>query len=169
MRPTRKIPWWAWPLCGPLLVLMAPVLVIGMAIVAIGPLFGVRYRRQLPAWAKDRTGESICDFVSEFNIRNTDTWVLRAVYEEFSEYLQTEEGPFPIHADDRWVEDLRIDDEDFHSDLLPDIAHRARRSLEDTKDNPFYDRVKTVRDLAGFLMHQPRLQDVEQVGDASMG
>ena len=109
----------------------------------------------------ERSGERICDFVRDFDFRNTDTWVLRSVYDELSKYLGHKGDPFPIHADDRWIEDLDIDEEDMFCDLLPDIAYRARRSLDDTEGNPYCGRVITIRDMVHFLQSQPKLEDVE--------
>ena len=165
----RKARWWAWPFLVLLLPLLVPVLLVALAFSPIGWLLGAKHRRQMRAWALERADESICTFVREFDVRHTDSWVLRAVHEELSRHLQIEGRPFQIHADDRWQEDLQIDEEDLNLDLLPAIAHRARHSLENTKNNPFYDRVKTIRDFVGFLEHQPRLQSVEQIGAANAG
>lgn len=174
--PVRKTPRWGWPVLvllvggfAYLLYLVPWLLVVVVALVLIGWWLGAKHTRHMRAWALRRSGEDICTFVRDFDPRDTDTWVLRAVYEELSRYLQVDGRPFPIRADDRWAEDLQIDSEDIELDVLPDIAHRVGRSLEDTKKNPFYDRVKTVRDLVGFLEHQPRLQSVEQIGAANAG
>lgn len=160
--PVRKLPWWGWPLLLITLPLLVAATVLGLALFPIGWLLGAKHRRQMRAWASERSGESICTFVRGFDVRSTDAWVLRAVYEELSRYLRLDGRPFPIHPGDRWEEDLAIDAEDLTEDLLPDIAHRAGRCLRDTGTNPYYDRVKTVRDLVGFLEHQPRLQGVER-------
>jgi hypothetical protein len=37
------------------------------------------------------------------------------------------------------------------------MARLSGRSLERTADNPWFDRVTSVRDLVLFLDHQPRL------------
>ena len=142
-----KIPW---------LLLLVPVMAV------FGWRAMVKHTRRMRACAQSRAGEDISSFVRAFDCHQTDTWILRAVYEELSKYCQIDGRPFPIHADDRWEEDLQIDSEDMDLDLLPDIAYRAGRSLEDTEKNPYYDRVKTVRDIVGFLEYQPRLQSVEQ-------
>jgi len=120
------------------------------------------HEQRMRELALKRSAEDISSFVRDFDIRRTDTWVIRAVYEELSRWLQVDDRPFPIHADNRWEEDLKIDSEDMDKDILPDIAYRAGRSLEDTEKNPYYGRVKTIRDIVGFLEYQPRLQSVEQ-------
>jgi hypothetical protein len=114
-----------------------------------------RRRRRL---AMSRSGESICSFVDSFDCRHTDTWILRAVYEELSRYLAVEGHPMPIRADDQCFEgDLRIDREDL-DDLAVDVAARSRRSMDEADRNPYYGKVRTVRDLVGFFEHQPRLE-----------
>lgn len=118
----------------------------------------VKYIRQMQALAQSRAGEDICTFVRAFDCHSTDTWILRAVYEEMSRCVQVDGGAFPLRPDDRWEEDLQIDDEDMSMDLLPEIARRAGRSLEHTEKNPYYCKVMTVRDLVSFLEHQPKLE-----------
>jgi hypothetical protein len=60
----------------------------------------------------------------------------------------------PLRPSDYFDDDLDIDDEalDF---LAKDIAERSGRAFADTSSNPYYGRVKTVRDLVAFLRAQP--------------
>src|SRR5579862_4102969 len=88
--PVKTRPWWAWPLVVLMLPIIGAALVLALACFPIGWLLGVKHRRQMRAWALDRTGDSICTFVREFDVRRTDTWVLRAVYEELSRYVRVE-------------------------------------------------------------------------------
>lgn len=175
-RPARKTSWWVWPILallvggfGYLLYRVPLLLVLVVALFLIARWLTAKDTRHMRAWAQRRSGESICTFVREFDCRATDSWVLRAVYEELSRHLRVDGHRFPIRADDRWEEDLHVDSEDLTLGILPDIAHRAGRSLNDTEKNPFYDRVKTVRDLVGFFEHQPRLQSVERIDAANAG
>jgi hypothetical protein len=71
-----------------------------------------RPARETSWWVLRCSGESICKFVRDFDSRSTDSWVLRAVYEELSPHLQVDGHPLPMRADDRWEEDLKIDSED---------------------------------------------------------
>lgn len=112
-----------------------------------------RERRHLASLAAQRDGESICQFARSFARREVDTWVVRAVYESLHSYLG---GRLPIRAADRLKQDLRLDEDDLDLDLLQQIARLSGRSLERTTDNPWFDRVTTVRDLVSFLEHQPR-------------
>lgn len=106
--------------------------------------------RRLDRLAKSRADDSICTFVRQFDYRETDTWILRAVYEEIIDCVG-----FPIHADDNLVNQLKIDHEDL-DDAVFDIAERAGRSMDNAGSNPYFNRVKTVADLVLFLEHQPR-------------
>jgi hypothetical protein len=116
---------------------------------------GVRRLRQLPA---ARVDESICQFARSFEVRRTDTWVLRAVYEALQDELRWVSPAFPVHADDSIKNDLLIDGEDLDLSIVWCIAERARRRLEHPERNPFSSRVVTVRDLVSFFVHQPRIE-----------
>jgi hypothetical protein len=102
-------------------------------------------------FATERQNESICSFARSFNCRTTDTWVIRAVYEE----LQLFYPCFPLRATDRFKEDLHMDDEDL-ADIGLDMAYRSCRSMKNTEMNPMFGNVKTVGDLVRFLNGQPR-------------
>jgi hypothetical protein len=127
-------------------------IVAGLTVLGLWLLW--RERRHLARLAVQRQGESICQFARAFPRRQVDTWVLRAVYESLHGYLG---GRLPIRADDRLKQDLRLDDDDLDLDLLEEMARLSGRSLERSADNPWFDRVTSVRDLVLFLDHQPRL------------
>jgi hypothetical protein len=52
-------------------------------------------KRHLAELANERTGESICEFTRAFDVRNTDTWVIRAVYEQVQHQLRWCSPIFP--------------------------------------------------------------------------
>ena len=89
--------------------------------------------------------------------RKVDPWVIRAVYEAMVEYVNPQAKDFRLSPDDSLFEFLELDREDMEFDIVPAIADRCGRSIEKTEDNPYYNRVKTVRDLVMFLNCQPRL------------
>jgi hypothetical protein len=167
-RPVRKTPLWAkalgWAILGGLgwWICMNPKVLIYLGMVAL--LCGLlmwdsrREERRMAALkqflAEVREGESICTFARSFDWRHTDTWILRAVYEEMSEWFPN----VPIRRTDRWA-DLRIDLEDLNEFLIYDIAFRARRSMDNPDQNPLWGKVHTVGDIVAFLEHQPRLAD----------
>ena len=113
-----------------------------------------RTKRHLAELARERTGESICEFSRAFDVRNTDTWVIRAVYEQIQQQLRWVQPDFPVRATDRLVEDLRLDPDDIDLDVFSDVASRTGRSTRYTRSNPMYGRVKTVQDLVAFFCAQ---------------
>src|SRR5262245_48507556 len=68
-----------------------------------------RLRKRMNALAASRSGESICTFARAFDRRTTDTWVIRAVYEQVQAQLDDIYACFPIRPNDRLTEDLKID------------------------------------------------------------
>lgn len=124
-----------WPLTFPL-----PMLVL------VGTLIGWWRDRRI---TRARAGESICSFAHAFDCRSIDTWIIRAVYEEFS-------GQYPVRACDDLEHDLCIAGDDL-DDIGVRLAQRTGRSLERSEDNPMFGKVRTLRDLVTFLDHQPRV------------
>jgi hypothetical protein len=114
-----------------------------------------RTKRHLTELARARAGESMCEFSRSFDARNTDTWVIRAVYEQLQLQLRWIYPDFPVRATDRLIEDLRLDPDDIDLDVLADVASRTGRSIRDTKSNPFFGGVKTAGDLVAFFCAQP--------------
>ena len=171
--PVRKTSLWALPILALMFLGSLYIIYRGFpySLIIVGALgiliWGgtVLQTRRMLSVAADRTEESICTFVRSFDYRQIDSWILRAVYEELSRYSVVDGRPLPIRADDRWEEDLKIDPEDFE-DLAMDIAHRARRSMDDTNHNPLYGKVKTVRDIVSFFQHQARIVTAEQIHSA---
>lgn len=126
------------------------------AFIAILVYIGIRQeKRRINALVQSRPTDSICSFARSFNTRKTDTWVIRAVYEEIGTYLNSRKTPFPLRATDRLWKDLRIDPDDLEDIVIRDIAYRTGRSLDNTKNNPYYDKVETAADIVGFFMAQP--------------
>src|SRR5262249_31590175 len=116
------------------LLYLAPVafLLPCAGIAAIYVYGSIKTRRHFPRLALEREGESTCTFARSFDYRNTDTWILRAVYEELQRGLNTGRYVVPLRATDRLVEDLGFDWEYLDvSSIIPDIAFRTGRTLED--------------------------------------
>jgi hypothetical protein len=134
-----------------------PVVVLGgsCVLVAIVARNKRRTKRHLTELARARAGESICEFSRSFDTRKTDTWVIRAVYEQLQLQLRWICPNFPIRATDRLIEDLWLDPDDIDLDLLADVASRTSRSVRDTSGNPFRGGVKTAGDLVAFFCAQP--------------
>ncbi len=100
-------------------------------------------RRQLVPLIASRQSESICEFARSFDCRRTDTWVIRAVYEELQDY-HVRYGKLPIRATDLFESDLLIDDEE---NRLPDRpSHRGKnRPLDGVHQRKSLRRQSAVR------------------------
>ena len=112
-----------------------------------------REKRRYEALARSRQGVSICEFARSFDTRQTDTWIIRATYQELQQWLQPYVAAFPVCASDRLSADFHLEADEL-DDLLQDIAARSGRSLEKTEDNPWYGSVHTVKDLVAFINAQ---------------
>ncbi len=115
-----------------------------------------RQERYFQEILKDRNGESICQFARSFQKVQIDPWVIRAVYEELQEYVGGKNISIPIRANDQLIDDLKIDHEDFDSEIVQDISTRCGRALDGYEQNVHYKNIYTVKDLVLFLNEQPR-------------
>jgi hypothetical protein len=142
----------------------SPKLVL-LGVAALLGLFAIAHHQakrdevKLHALASARSGQSICEFTRDFDYRSVDTWIIRAVYEQLQSQLTHIHPAFPIRADDRLKEDLLLDDDDLDLDVAQEVEARTRRRLDGAIGNPYFDKVKTVRDLVLFFQSQPREVD----------
>ncbi len=136
---------------------IASAIVLGLTLVCyLGP-----YRRQksaererLTKLATVRTGQSICSFALEFDLRVVDPWIVRAVYEEVQRQVAAYCPSFPIRSADRLKEDLGLNDDDLDMDLAVQIQQRTGRSLANVEANPYFGKVHTVGDLVWLFQAQ---------------
>jgi hypothetical protein len=112
-------------------------------------------RRSLQRLAESRKGETISEFVASFDAGNTDTWILRAVYEELQAYLAPHFPAFPVRAEDDLCRDLKIEQPHLDFDIARRVLERTGRSLDGAQLNPLYGKVRTVRDFVNFVADQP--------------
>lgn len=117
-------------------------------------VYNVREGRRLAALAAVRPGESICSFARALPVRDLDTWVVRATFEQLQAHLPGLHAAFPVRPSDRLVADLGIDPDDLE-DIAFQVATRAGRSMDGGPANPYYNKVTTVEDLINFLCAQP--------------
>ena len=111
-----------------------------------------QYLRDLAA---EREGESICQFARDFEMRQTDAWIVRAVYEQLQQHLKHVHPAFPVRAADRLKEDLRLDDETLEMDIVEEIEQRTGRRVDGSNESPYVGIVLTVGDLVLFFQAQP--------------
>lgn len=123
---------------------------VGISLV-VCVLFAVYDGARLKRLRHERRADSICTFARALPARHHDTWVVRAVYEEFSDCAEA-----PLRPSDDLEKFCGVVDEDL-DDAVIRIAQRAGRSVEDASGNPFRGKVTTVADVIAFLEHQPEL------------
>lgn len=126
------------------------------AVILFGWIMLVRWKRQMQTLSDERKDESICNFARSFNCKEMDTWIIRATYEEVQKYLSRDIF-VPLRASDHLTDDLHIDEEDLE-DIGSAIAARAGYDMKDTKGNPLYGKVKTIKDLVLFFTHQQKIR-----------
>ncbi|MDF1755704.1 MAG: hypothetical protein P1U89_23140 [Verrucomicrobiales bacterium] len=114
-----------------------------------------RFKQSLLILKEGRENDSICSFARSFDYRQIDTKAIRAVYESLQPYLRSKSKPFPIHREDRLLEDYGIDFEELEYIFIDDIGPSISRDFSNSESNPYFDRVKTVGDLVLFTHHQP--------------
>lgn len=169
-RPLRQ---WQWLLCVTLvtglLVIPAAALVVAIwrlplllfplaAVIVTGTINTRAAERRMRELGASRPAESICEFARSFNCRSTDTWIIRAVYEELQDHVEMRyprHPSFPVRAEDSIWQDLDVLPDEI-DDIVGNIAQRTRRNLDGGEQNPFAA-VETVRDLVMFFQHQTRL------------
>lgn len=113
-----------------------------------------RHRRSPRRLAAGRPGESICTFARSFDCRETDTWIVRAMFEELQPAAKASGRVLPIRREDR-LDEILVAEELELEDLIIDAASRAGRSVAGYEEKPRPFPVRTVADLVAFLMLQP--------------
>jgi hypothetical protein len=159
--PSNRMPKYVEPKCSPLgyLFLAAFLGGLGYAAWTVPWYVSVGIVTVVAVWvriehlrdkriAAERAGESLCDFARSFDYRSTDTWIIRAVYEQFIDDMG-----FPPRKTDRFAV-LGLD-EDWDV-IAEEVAQRTGRPLTNCEQNPLYDKVETVGDMVEFFMSQPK-------------
>ena len=169
-KPSRFMPKYIPKKASPISVVVAILILIGVAIVSpisVAVLVGIAIfitvwsyleRPKIDKFYENlyaqREGLSICDFSKEFDCKEIDAWIIRAVYEQIQENIPFEKE-IPIKGGDNLKEDLGFDDDDLDLDLAEQIFQRTGRTMKGCESNPYYGKVNTVRDLVLFFNHQP--------------
>jgi hypothetical protein len=127
-------------------------------VIACGSAALSRQRARLRKLAIERKGESICHFARSFNTRLVDPGVIRVVYDVLQHELESVHPAFPVRASDT-LQRLISDPDDLDMGVAPEVARRARRSLENTQANPYFGKVHSVFDLVMFFNVQERARE----------
>lgn len=135
---------------------VAVVLGALLMLFTVGQIALKKQRQALARLAVSREGQSICDFARDFDTRQVDTWVIRAVYEIVQARLSHLQPGFPVRAADRLWEDLKFAPDDLDLEVVAEqVAQRTGRSHENSQNNPYHGKVKTVGDVVLFFQAQP--------------
>ncbi len=101
----------------------------------------------------------ICTYTRSFDYRNIDTKIIRAVYNSVQEWAgKYNDIPFPVKADDSFDKIYQIDPEDL-DDIYFEIADNLNIDTKNHELNPYYEKIKTVKDLVMFLDQQKKLNN----------
>ena len=163
----EPVSWWKKTLAYSVLALLFYILLSAIihhpwilavvVILAVSTVYSnKKHNQKLREKTDERANEGICTFVRSFDRNQVDAWILRAVHEELQHYMKFPEGTCPLRASDRLEKDLKIDPEDIE-DLIPVVAQRTGRSLEQTERNPFFGKIETVSDFVLFINNQPKV------------
>ena len=126
------------------------VILIFIVLILVLSGVGIEKYEKLKRLRKDW---DIGKFAKEFNLKEVDTWIVRAVYEAVYDEVE-----IPIRADDDIDKDLGIDMGDLGFDeILINVSQRTGRVL--TEESVEYDdieNIKTIRDLVYFFNGLPQ-------------
>jgi hypothetical protein len=129
-------------------------LVIAGLILAAAGIFYIRDWFRFRRLAKERAGESICQFARSFKRREVEPSVIRACWNGFQKVATVKN--FPVRTSDSiaWLYGIENDELD---EFFEDLAAQTGRSIKNTEVNPFHSKVESVGDFVLFLNAQPKL------------
>lgn len=133
-----------------------PITVCFALAIAMVFIWGSKTQRHIDSIVADRDGEGICTFARALDMRNLDPWVVRAVYEEVSEFVFGMGENSPLRPEDDLTRDLLLDEDDIDLAIFTAVAERTSRSLDGWETNPLGGRIETVKDLIYFFNAQPQ-------------
>lgn len=109
--------------------------------------------------ARGRGKSDICKYARSFDYRNVDTKIMREVFCSVQEWAgKYDDFVFPVQSEDSFESLYQMDPDDL-DDIYFEVAEKLGISTEDAEQNPYYERVETVKDLVLFLNGQPRLEN----------
>jgi len=106
--------------------------------------------------ATERGNPNICEYARSFDYRNVDTKIMREVWNEVQLNLGNYNGkPFPVKADDMFEKTYSMHPDDL-DDIYWSVADRLGIDTEEPENNPYFNKVTSVKNLVLFLHNQPR-------------
>lgn len=138
---------------------MVALYLIALFVIA-GIAYGIFDHYRMTKLVRERGDPNICAYARSFDYRNTDTRIMREVWNELQSYLGKYEGkPFPVEADDLFNETYHLDPDDL-DEIYWAVADRLGIDTENPESNPYFNQVKSVRNLVLFLQNQPKAANV---------
>lgn len=135
---------------------MKHIYLIGSIIFVLVVSTAINHRR-MKKLTMGRGKPNICSYARSFDYRNVDTKIMREVYTVVQEWAGKYDGiPFPVKAEDSFEFLYRMDPDDL-DDLYFEVAKKLGIETEHPEENPYYNKVETVKDLVLFLHNQPRI------------
>ena len=132
------------------------VILVILALVVIGTIYSYYRMKRI---ALSRGEADICSYTRSFDYRNVDTEIMREVFEKVQEWAGTyNDKPFPVQANDNFDDLYQIDPDDLDG-IYWEVADKLGISTERAEENPYYDKVKNVKELVLFLHNQPRVKN----------
>jgi len=128
-------------------------------IVVFGIIYSIYDHRRLQGIARARGQPNICEFARSFDYREIDTKIIREVWNEIGLNLGRYDGQiFPIKAEDLFESTYNFDPDDL-DDAYWAVADRLAIDTSNPENNPYWNKVNSVKDLVLFLHNQPRLKN----------
>ncbi|ACR14138.1 conserved hypothetical protein [Teredinibacter turnerae T7901] len=84
---------------------------------------------------------------------------MREVYNSVQEWAGKYDGiAFPVQSSDSFESLYKMDPDDL-DDIYIEVAEKLGISIKEAEKNPYFEQVKTVKDLVLFLNNQPKLKN----------
>lgn len=134
------------------------ILYIIAGLIVVGAIYSIVDHRRMKKIAIERGEPNICEFARSFDYRNVDTRIIREVWNVLQGCLGNYNGrPFPVKAEDLFDDTYKLDPDDL-DDAYWAVANRPGIDTDNPENNPYWNRVTTVKNLVLFLHNQPRLK-----------
>ena len=123
-------------------------------LVIVGVTYGIYDHYRMRKIVRARGEPNICAYARSFDYRNTDTKIMREVWNELQLYLGEYDGKsFPVEADDLFTDTYHLDPDDL-DEIYCAVADRLGIDTENPESNPYFNQVKSVKNLVLFLHNQ---------------
>lgn len=132
------------------------VILLIVSLIVVGSVYD-HYRMKKIALSREKA--NICGYARSFDYRNVDTKIMREVFEKVQKWAGSyKDKPFPVLAEDSFDDLYKMDPDDI-DDIYWEVAEKLGISTDRAEDNPYYNKVKNVKELVLFLNNQPKVNN----------